>query len=222
MRLTLKNPNCLLEACRHLSSENPDRPILIGIDGRSGSGKSVLGAMIQASLSNISIPTTLLHFDRFWIESKAYRALLSQQSFTPDQAGIGYHYDWLSFKTQVLAPLRGYHGNDFINNPWVNSFIGDQRSGLCPSGAIIIEGFSINRLELREYFDLSIFVDLDKSRSFENAIGREGERERTYYTLEWNKIEDEYISQHCPQKSSDFVVKTLLDDNAFHIMESRA
>nr|WP_068603517.1 HNH endonuclease [Paenibacillus swuensis] len=73
---------------------NPDRTLLIGVDGCGGSGKSTLAERIRLAYPDV----TVVHHDDF------YKPRAQQRPFTPDVAEVGANFDWRRLEAQVLRP----------------------------------------------------------------------------------------------------------------------
>jgi hypothetical protein len=147
-RFKLINANDFLKTCQGLSASIRHRPLLISIDGRSGSGKTLFSLLLKACLLRASIPVTTMKFDDFWIYSDVYKRLCAANAYRPLRESIGYTYDWPCFKHNILEPLRNFDPAPIRNSNWINTLLPGGRDGLRSGGAVIIEGCTTQRKEL--------------------------------------------------------------------------
>ena len=122
---------------------------VVAIDGVGGAGKSTLALRIKERLNESS----LIEMDDFY--SPINPTIRCQ--FVPEQ-GYQNFFDWQRLKTQVFEHIHQnstvrYQKYDWTRdelNGWTNLLLGP---------VVIIEGVYVLRPELRQYYDLSIFVE---------------------------------------------------------------
>ncbi len=150
------------------------RPILIGICGGTGSGKSTVAKSIFESLPETNI------------------AIIEQDAYYKDQSHLSYeeriktNYDHpLAFDTDLLiVHLKALLNNESIQKPEYN-FSKHTRetetTTVAPRDIIILEGIMILEDErLRDLMDIKIFVDTDADIRVIRRITRDiQERGRT-------------------------------------------
>ncbi|TCO79083.1 uridine kinase [Marinisporobacter balticus] len=150
------------------------KPILIGITGGTGSGKSTIAKAIFESLpqKNIAI-----------IEQDSY---YKDQSYLPMEKRIHTNYDHpLAFDTELLLK----HLEDLLNHKVIEKPIYNfskhtrekETVSVDPKDIIILEGIMIlEDKKLRELMDIKIFVDTDADVRIIRRITRDiNERGRT-------------------------------------------
>lgn len=152
-----------------------EKPIIIGIAGGTGSGKSTVASSILDNLpqKNVAI-----------IEQDAY---YKDQSNIPFEQRVKTNYDHpLAFDNELLIE----HLNSLINNIQVEKPIydftqhtrkKDETVTIIPKDIIILEGIMIlEDQELRDLMDIKIFVDTDADVRIIRRIVRDiEERGRT-------------------------------------------
>lgn len=160
------------------------RPILIGIIGGTGSGKSTVARAIFESLPEQNI------------------AIIQQDSYYKDQSHLTFeervktNYDHpFAFDSDLLKSQL----NDLINNKSVEKPIYDfeihnrkkETEIVYPKDIIILEGIMIlDDAELRELLDIKIFVDTDADVRIIRRILRDiKERGRTL-----DSVIDQYLT----------------------------
>ena len=132
-----------------------NRPILIGIAGGTGSGKTTVAKSIFGALPEQNI------------------SIIEQDSYYKDQSELSYderiktNYDHpLSFDNALLVKhLKSLLNGENIQKPVYNFSIhnrSDETMKVCPKEIIILEGIMIFEDErLRDLMDIKIFVDTD-------------------------------------------------------------
>ena len=172
----------ILDAVRREISSHADSPILIGIDGGGGSGKSTLAKNLAATLEDAS----LIHLDDFadWSDDSNWQlSTFIERALKPLFAGITSkhrRYDW---PTDTLGELFE----------------------IPSAGVAIIEGVTAMRMELREYWRISIWVDCPRELRLERGVERDGEAIRAKWVDEWMPGEDQYFSREKPWESTAFL-----------------
>lgn len=132
-----------------------DKPLLIGIAGGTGSGKSTVTSEIYNSIteSNIAI-----------IEQDSYYK--SQEHLSFDER-VKTNYDHLfAFDNELLVShLKGLLKGNTIDKPIYNFELHNRKEETIkvePRDIIILEGILIlNESEIRELLDIKIYVDTD-------------------------------------------------------------
>ncbi|RQD71213.1 MAG: uridine kinase [Tindallia sp. MSAO_Bac2] len=131
------------------------KPILIGVTGGTGSGKSTVAKQIFRQLPNQSIVT---------VPQDAY---YKNQDHLPMAERILTNYDHpMSFETDLLvAHLKSLLAGDSIQMPQYDFERHTRKTEtllLEPRDIIILEGILLfNEPKLRELMDIKIFVDTD-------------------------------------------------------------
>jgi uridine kinase len=149
------------------------KPVIIGIAGGTGSGKSTVTRAIQAQITN---NITLIQQDNYYCNFSH----LSES----ERSTINFDHP-TSFDTELLIKhLKLLKKSTAIKMP-IYDFTRHQRTEKTilklPSRIIIVEGILIfENKELREMMDIKIFVDTDADVRILRRITRDiKERERT-------------------------------------------
>lgn len=160
------------------------KPILIGITGGTGSGKSTVAKAIFESLPENNI--TIIEQDSYYRE----------QSIIPMDERMKTNYDHpLAFDTELLLiHLNDLLLNKSINKPIYNFSIHNREKATVkvdPKDIIVLEGIMILEDErLRELMDIKIFVDTDSDVRIIRRISRDiSERGRTL-----ESVIDQYLN----------------------------
>lgn len=151
-----------------------DKPLVIGIAGGTGSGKSTVASSIFRSLpeKNISI-----------LEQDAY---YKDQSNIPFEKRVKTNYDHpLAFDTELLIKhIEALQSNVPIEKPiydFANHTRKEETINVIPKEILIVEGIMVlEDPRLRELMDVKIFVDTDADVRIIRRITRDiEERGRT-------------------------------------------
>jgi uridine kinase len=149
-------------------------PIIIGIAGGSGSGKTTVVRRLTASLGNAQV--TVLEHDRYYRDRSELRL--------EERAALNYdHPD--SLETDLLVEhVRALKAGETVDVPqydFARHNRLDEREPVSPRAAILVEGILIFAdASLRALMDVKVFVDADDDTRFIRRLQRDiAERGRT-------------------------------------------
>jgi len=201
--------NIILESRRGL-------PLMVGIDGIDAAGKTSLATEIAAYLIEEGVPVIRASIDDFHNQ----RHIRHQRgSYSPE----GYYYDSFNYellKACLLEPLSP-QGNRFYR---LNAFdlitdsetITDERIAT-HDHILIFEGIFLFRREIRHYWDLKIFVEIDFETSVQRALERDvylfGDKKEILKRYQERYIPGQklYFESEKPRAQADIVI----DNNDF-------
>ncbi|HEV2613236.1 MAG TPA: (d)CMP kinase [Gammaproteobacteria bacterium] len=181
---------------KKLSGRNT--PLLIALDGRSGTGKSSLAKTLANKFS-----ATLIESDDFYCG----RENNTWASCSPEEK-VAQCIDWRRLRAEALMPLlegktAHYHPYDFKTG----AKFAQHSVTLQPSKIIILDGAYSARPELSDLVDIRILVESSDDVRRNRLLHREG----TTFMEEWHSIwdvaEEYYFTEICPLASFDVVVK---------------
>lgn len=151
----------------------PDHPVLIGIAGGSGSGKTSIATALVEVLHDLVVV----------IEHDAYYRHRPQLSFE-ERARVNYdHPD--SLETELLVQhLQKLRSGEWIERPiydFAKHLRSDETVVIEPARLIVVEGILVlAEPALRETLDLKVFVDTDADLRLARRLQRDiAERGRT-------------------------------------------
>jgi anthranilate synthase component 1/para-aminobenzoate synthetase len=163
----------------------PSRPVIVAIDGPSGSGKSHLSARLSEHIA-----ATVISMDEIY----------------PGWDGLRPALDTLA--NQVLSPLRRGQAAVFATWDWTNGCPGPPREVNPDSDAvIIIDGVGSGCQAAREHLDLLIWLFAEESTRRHRALARKDWQESEKWDI-WSKQESRYFSDDDPQGHADMHVRT--------------
>lgn len=168
--------------------------LLIAIDGPGGSGKSFFTDNLSKYLSNCQI----IHFDDFYYE---------RNSNHHNQSKIGSSFDWNRLENEILIPLNEGSIAYYQKYDWIKDKVYGKYE-VKAEGIILIEGIYSCRKEIRHYYDLSIWIEVDYNIRLKRGVERDGESMKYKWISKWMPKENEYITSefHSPREYADIII----------------
>jgi uridine kinase len=158
---------------RHIAAQHRPHPLRVAIDGADAAGKTTLADELAEPVRALGRPVIRSSVDDFH-NPRAHRYRLGAES--PE----GYFedsFDLATIRTRLLGPL-GPGGSRHIQ---CQAF--DYRSD-CPvdpdtqdapeDAVLLFDGVFLQRPELRDLFDLAIFVDAPFEETTRRSVDRDG------------------------------------------------
>ena len=157
------------------------KPVIIAIDGRCGSGKTTLAAMLHERFGG-----NLFHMDDFFLR-------VSQR--TPQRySEPGGNVDYERFKEEVLEPLREGKAFAYRRFDCVRFCVEDELQQVTPQMFNIVEGSYAMHPYFGDAYDLCFFVTTDSGTQIERIRKRNGEEKLKRFINEWIPLEEAYFS----------------------------
>lgn len=184
-------------------------PVFVGIDGRSGVGKSTLAAAVAASLAGGEVPVgvTVIAGDDFYAGGTAAR--WDRRTAEEKAAQV---IDWRRQRA-VLEGLRDwgvatYHPFDWEADEWDQDPPphADPPTTIESAAVVVLEGAYSCRPELHDLLQLRVLLDLPAEVRRAQLLAREGEAYRADWEGRWAEAEDHYFGATMPPAAFDLVV----------------
>lgn len=171
-------------------------PLYVGIDGRSGVGKSTLAAAVAAFLAERPAPvaSVVIEGDDFYTGGTAARWDRRTAQEKADQV-----IDWQRQRS-VLEGLRrwgvaDWHPFDWDADDWDLDPppFAEAPVSVDAAPVVILEGAYSCRPELHDLLDLTVLVDVPAGLRRARLLEREGDGYRADWEARWSEAEDHYF-----------------------------
>lgn len=185
------------ELCARISSllaASLERPVLVALDGRCGSGKTTLAAILAERFPE----SVTLHTDDYYLP--------------PEQRAPGWEHtpcanmDLTRLRAEALEPLRACCVGQYRA---YCCGVGAYKAGgpLVPKPLVLVEGSYSLHPSLADLYDLKIFVTCPPEEQARRLLGREGTHYAAF-TSRWIPLEEAYFEQYHVEQGADVVLNT--------------
>lgn len=161
-----------------------DRPFILAVDGRSGSGKSTIATVLHGSVPN----STVVHTD--------------------DIAWHHSFFDWSDLLIEgVLKPLHSSKSVHYQPPGWQSHGRAGAIEVADGLDLVIVEGVGASRIEAMPWIDRSIWVQSDLDEAKRRCLTREGDTEeaRSFWN-EWMPQEFDFLQRQRPWERAVTIV----------------
>jgi hypothetical protein len=172
------------DVLRDVFGDLPGGPVLLAVDGRSGSGKTTVAERIAARVPGAAV----VHTD--------------------DVAWYHAMFDWAGLMADgVLAPLRRGEAVAYRPPPW--DARGRPGAVTVPAGCplVVVEGVGIGRHDLAGFFDALVWVQADRTLAWARGLARDGgDPAQEAFWHEWEAEEQPFLARERPWERADVIV----------------
>lgn len=184
----------------------PHRPLLIAVDGGDGAGKTTFAGQLAAFLAargRVVVHTSLdwFHFPR------EHRHAHGRTAATV----WSRHFDYRTARRELLEPWLSGPGASFRSR-WhdvaADTFLTEPPEQVPSDGLLVVDGVFAQRAELRDLWDLVVYLDADDAVRVTRMAQRDGgpddpehPDQRRYLEAQWH-----YRETCDPMSRADFVV----------------
>ncbi len=174
---------------------NSQKPLLIGINGVDGSGKTYFAKELENYLCNIINRQIInISIDDFHNP----REIRYQKG---ENSSIGYYEDSFNLKAFIEFVFKPIvEGKTKIKTKYFYHFtdkeLNEPFTSINKNAIIIIEGIFLFKKELVDYFDFKIFIDVDFKFTVARAIARDKKKKETQQ--EKNLVNEKYLKRYVP------------------------
>lgn len=185
----------VLYLAHHILSEAcAQKPLILAVDGRCGSGKSSLAAFLSGELH-----CPVFHLDDFF---------LPPELRTPQRLSVpGENVHHERFLAEVITPFLS--GRDVVFRPFscrTGTF--DPAVQIPAVPFAIAEGSYALHPCLRPYYAASVFVTCSSEQQRSRLLHRVGPQRFSAFESRWIPLEEQYFAAHHPQDIADLVFDT--------------
>lgn len=211
-----KNPNrkiitTINKLIKKWEKEYPNKKLIVGIDGNSGTGKSSIATGVAKKNKNL----LLVHLDDFLKPAKERKEILQKAKYKP---GV-YQKNWYDLKDfKNLIKLLNNPGRKRIlelkHHTQTPQKIKNKKYNLTKKIALVEGAFLHNTEMYGKIFDKIIFIELPQKVLNQRRIKRfkirfpQGDQEKAkrisrYFDVAWKS----YLKKYNPKKKSDVIIK---------------
>lgn len=169
------------------------RPIIIGIDGRCGSGKTTLAEELSTMLD-----CSVFHMDDFFLRN---------EQRTPERIDTpGEFVDYERFLEEILTPIKE-RKEVCLRKFCHDTFEPGEPKKVEIRPYVIVEGsYSCNK-HLISYYDMTIFVTADLPTRLKRIEGRNPDKFDLFVNT-WIPLEEKYFECFAVEDNSDLIYRT--------------
>jgi len=211
------NPDFIQRFVKRLVN-NPAKKVIIGITGESASGKSTICKEIKGVIERLSMPVSVLSTDNYFNDISA---LISKHGSFDNLIANGYDIDApTSYQLDVLkTDLEKLSCGTDVKTPM---YLPDGRGISVPksfevksSKIIVVEGIASMFEDVREIFDVKIYIEADeevRKKRFLKRACTERNQSRENALKHWDYLKEKgcFYVKSC-EKTADFVLNGCSD-----------
>jgi uridine kinase len=161
---------------------------LVAVDGPSGAGKTEFAARLAGALSALTgEQTPIVHTDDLldgWDDQLTF---------------------WPRLVDGVLEPLAAGRPGRYHAYDWHAARFGSQWRTVAPAPAVLVEGFSSARAEIRPRLTLAVFVTAPDELRLARVLARDGP-DLLPYLRKWRRIEELHFAADATAAHADLLV----------------
>lgn len=172
-------------------------PLLVAIDGGTGSGKSTLSLLIAGEM-----PTVIVQGDDFY---------QTQIDFTQKSAAekAALCIDWHRARLEALEPLLSgktaiWHPFNFLTGIGLADYVVERKS----APVILLDGVYSSNPLLSDILSLTILMHAPVQLRYARHNEREGHADIAWHEL-WDEAEEYYFTKIRPPSSFDLVIPSV-------------
>ena len=167
-------------------------PAILAIDGRCASGKSTLATQLAADWD-----ANLFHMDDFYLQP--------HQRTAERLAEPGGNVDRERFLSEVLQPLRA--GQPVAYRRFdCHTFTFDPVRIIEPKQLAIVEGSYSCHPDLRDLYEVRLFLDIDQETQMERIMRRNGPEAAERFHTRWIPLEETYFRNCLVQECCEYML----------------
>ena len=168
-------------------------PAILAIDGRCASGKSTLGERLSREWD-----ADLFHMDDFYLQPhQRTEEWLSEP---------GGNVDRERFLEEVLLPLSRGEAVSYRRFD-CGTFAFEPLRLIRPGAIAVVEGSYSCHPELREFYDMRVFLDIDPKTQRERILQRNGPEVLQRFIDRWIPLEENYFSGCAVRDCCDWIIR---------------
>ncbi|HEX8994910.1 MAG TPA: hypothetical protein VF812_02655 [Ktedonobacterales bacterium] len=165
------------------------KPVLIGIEGYGGSGKTTLAQALAVALGD----SYVVSIDDFIVKDKLTESSWDLGAFDRDR-----------LERQVLRPARRGQPIAYQRLDWNTNTLSDPV--FVPAVTyLIVEGISAYHPSIEQYYDCKVWVETPLAVAQSRGHARDGSSENAACWDLWTQNDIAYQQQYHPEARADFI-----------------
>ena len=163
------------------------KPMLIGIEGYGGSGKTTIAQKLAALLGSAFV----ISIDEFIVKEK-----LAERSW---DSGV---FDRDRLERQILRPAQHGQPIAYQRLDWATNTLGDPIA-IPAVTYLIVEGISVYHPSIERYYGFKIWIEAPLATAQAHGHARDGSSEHAAYWELWAQNDVAYKQKHHPERRAD-------------------
>jgi len=172
------------------SQAHSKKPVLIGVEGFGGSGKSTIAGQLSELLGG----SYIVNIDDFIVKEK-----ITEPSW--DKGG----FDRKRLEQQVLIPATTQQPVSYQELLWATDTLSEPKV-VPPVDYLIVEGISSYHPDIAHYYDYKVWIDTPIEIAKERGHARDGSNENAQHWDLWAANDLRYQEKYHPEQVADFVI----------------
>ena len=166
--------------------------VIVAIEGGSAGGKSTLADILQEVYA-----CNVIHMDDFFLRPEQR----TKERFLE----VGGNIDYERFALEVISPLAKNEAVTYRPFNCATQSLGEPVT-LAPTPLTVVEGVYSMHPSFGEYYDLSIYLNIDPAYQKERILTRNSPAFAKRFFEEWIPLEDLYFSKTNIKERTDMVL----------------
>jgi uridine kinase len=195
-----------------ICAQKKHAPILVGIDGVDGAGKTTLTKELVHYIKASNRKVVTASIDGF---HNPQEIRIAKGTFSPE----GYFYDSFDYEfliSEFLQPLKSLNKSTILKSAkydWKTERVVGRTIEIDPSTIDLFEGVFLFRSELETFWDYKVYVQISTMTSLERGLDRDSNRlggteiTREKYLKRYIPGQKIYHDRYQPHLKANFVVK---------------
>lgn len=167
----------------------PHGPVVIGIEGFGGAGKSTFAMRLSDALKDAYV----VSIDDFIVKER----------FVEPSWNTGM-FDRQRLEQQVLRPATSNQTVSYQRLIWHQNVLSAPEP-IPPVRYLIVEGITAYHPDIAHYYDYKIWVDTPMETAAQRGRARDGSGVNAAYWDVWVQNDLDYCDQYHPERQADFI-----------------
>jgi len=192
-----------------IATSHPTGRIRVAVDGVDGAGKTMLADALAPLVAGKGREVIRASVDDFH-NPRAVR--YARGRYSPDGFFLD-SYDYPAFRRLLLDPLGPDGSGNYIAKHFdhrTDQAVAPQQQQASPTAVLIVDGIFLHRVELRDCWDLSIFLQVDFAVSRRRNAARDGTPDAldagSRSNRRYNGGQQRYLAECAPARRADIAI----------------